>query len=65
MDWKITRYNKNRLKGFRRSLEVIVADSKVHYTTDLDWLQGGKIAIICGNVLSLIQKRINKDRWVR
>ena len=29
---------KNRLKGLGSSLEVIVADSKVHCTTDSDWL---------------------------
>ena len=47
---------KKRLKGLGRSLEVIVVNSKVHYTIDSDWLQGGIIAIICGNTSSLMQK---------
>ena len=47
---------KNRLNGLGRSLEVIVADSKACHTTDSDQLQGGTIAIICGNILSSMQK---------
>ena len=47
---------KNKLNGLERSLEVIVADSKAYLAIDSDWLQGGTIAIICRNTLSLIQK---------
>ena len=54
--WITKSYNimKNKLRGFGHSLELIVVDSKVYTMTERDWLQGGTMAIITGNILTLI-----------
>lgn len=51
-----------------RELEIIFADSKAHYTTKSDWLQGGMLNLIRGKIPSLLKKEdIKKDdigRWI-
>ena len=47
---------KSKLRGLECSLEIIVADSKAHIMTEKDWLQGGIMIIINGNISTLVQR---------
>ena len=46
---------KGKLKSLGWILELIVADSKAYTIVEKDWLQGGTVMIIIGNILTLIQ----------
>ena len=44
------------MKEIGINIQVICADSKAHNTTGSDWLLGGMIVVIGGNMSSLLQK---------
>ena len=60
---------KNKFKELIRSLELIIAGSKMHNTIDLDWLQGGILNMICRKASILLKKDKVKidslERWIR
>ena len=47
---------KQKFASLRRNVEFIFADSKVHNIIKRDWLQGGILNIIGGNITLLLKK---------
>ena len=63
--WTVSNYKKmwNKLKPLYWNIQIVVTNSNDHELTDSDWLLGGLLTGIWGNVASMVDNtKIYKDK---